>query len=184
MEEIYQTHLTEPDMRDKSVPELRLETDTNILDEEWQSHPEQAWQWSRYTAVCRVAVEEAKAKVDLVDVEMKRVAAGLDYSIRKEPELYGLPEKRTESVYANAVLLQPEIKLVQDEIADCRKSLIKEKYNLEMAEAAVAALRDRKHALQDLVQLHLSGYCGAPQHRPMSDEEKQRVRGRGRRRRE
>ena len=167
-------------MRDKSVPELRLQTDTNILDEEWVGHAEQAWEWARYAAVCRVDVEEAKAAVELADVELKRVDAALDHSIRAEPDLYGV-SKVTETVVAAVILLQPEIKVAQEAIAKHKVKLVSQKYNLEMAGAAVDSLRDRKHALQDLVQLHLSGYCGAPQQR-MTDEDKRRVRGGGRKR--
>ena len=138
-------------------PDLRLEIDENNLDKDWQGHAEQAFQWSRYAAMCHYTLEEKKAAVDLAAVDLKRVVAELDDNIRREPHMYGISAKggdgcikMTETVVANAVLLQPKYNKKQGELDVARSELSSARYTLDVAEAAVSALKDRKHGLQDI----------------------------------
>ena len=169
-------------------PDIRLEIDENILDQEWQGHAEQAFQWSRYAAVCRHEVEENKLTVDLAVAQLKRVAAEQDDGIRREPQMYGISAKggdgcikMTETVVATTVLLQPLHQKSEADVHTARQKLTQAKYTLDVAEAAVAALKDRKHGLQDIVSLHLSGYFGSPREQTaradnMTDEQRRALR--------
>lgn len=171
-------------------PDLQLGIDENVLDNEWQGHAEQAFAWGRYAAVCRHDFDEKKNAVELVSVDLKRVMAEVDDDIRRDPEVAGLSLKggdgyikMTETVMGNKVVLHPRYGKAQKKLHDARSALSDSKYSLDVAEAAVSALKDRKHGLQDIVQLHISGYCGAPRERTargdndtMDDEEKRALR--------
>ena len=176
------------DQREVTPPGIRLEIDENILDQEWQGHAEQAFQWSMYAAECRRVVEENKSTVELAIAQLKRVAAEQDDGIRREPLKYGMSVKggdgyvkMTEPCIANTVLLQPLYQKAEADVHIARQKLTQAKYTLDVAEGAVSALKDRKHGIQDIVSLHLSGYFGSPREQTaradnMTDDEKRALR--------
>jgi len=126
---------------------LRLKIDETILDEEWQGHAEMAYAWAKKSAKANAEIERQKAALELT-------AADLDLAIRQNPGVYGLA-KVTETSLKAAVVASPDYQRAKEKT-------IQAKHDADVIAAAVASLRDRKHALQGLVELHIAGYSAAP----------------------
>lgn len=155
--------------------EYRIEIDPFQLDREWVDQP---------VMYHRAAVQlaEAKRQLDHAKTAMELTKADLYAAISANPEQFGL-SKTTETAISQAMVCQ---KLYQEGQGAIRKA----KYQVDVLEAAVLALDQRKKALENLVQLHLSDYYAAPRHKSDSVEQRESVhemrkaavRGRARRR--
>lgn len=121
--------------------------DENSLDVMWL---EAADLMMRYTK----NLAKAERDVDLIKEKLSLLRAELDKDIRSSPEAYDL-EKITESVVTNTIIVQEEYKELQQE-------LIVAQFEAKVAKGAVDAMHHRKAALQDLVQLYISGYFAGP----------------------
>lgn len=170
----------EEPMNDGMPPDLRLEIDVHKLDQEWQGHAEQAESWSRYAARCRFDLDDKKGELEVANIDQKRRAAEAYEEIRGDPESF-FAGKPTEAAIANAVVLHP-INKPQSAVEDARKVVMGARYSLDVAEGTVSALKDRKHALQALVELHLAGYLGGPKQRSAGETADHRQGRRGRQR--
>ena len=153
--------------------ELRLEIDRHNLEEEWEGHPQMYHAWAKKVAGYQATYDHAKSRLSVV-------AAELDRDIRNDPSLFGVPQKLTETVIYNTVILQPEHKKATKELHEAS-------HNLGIAKAAVDALEHRKRALTLLVELWIRDYYSKPSLRNAlapDDEEpdKENTRTRGRRR--
>lgn len=148
--------------------ELRLEIDRLRLDEELVGQAVQIYTWSKKVADAQLEYDEAKAALDLADAE-------LDRAIRDTPDQYGIA-KLTNEVVNQTILLQPDHQVSQKVVNRC-------KHRLGMAQAAVNGLEHRKRALTLLVDLFTKEYYSEPSRRKeLSEEEKEAIRSRGRRR--
>ena len=145
---------------DDTIPELRLEIGEHKLPEEWRSHGEQAFAWSKYAATCRLTLDQAKGQLKAAEIDYKQHVAEANKDIRANPDGYGIG-KVTDKAVENAVPLHPLVK-DQSELETARTAVGDAQYKLDVAEGACSALKDRKHALQDLVELLLGGFAASP----------------------
>jgi hypothetical protein len=131
--------------------ELNYEKDIRIdpeaLDVEWLNQPHLFLTYARNSANMRKSLDEAKQSLDIAKAEA-------DKKIRTNPEKYGL-EKITESVVANAILIENGYKAAFQEYLDA-------KYEADMASAAVQAMEQKKSALENLVRLYGQSYFAGP----------------------
>jgi len=126
-----------------------LQIDTNRLDKEWVNQPKYFFDYACQLADAKRALEGLKAELDIVRAER-------EMRIRKHPEKYKLGDKVTEGSIKCTLEGQPLVKEAQDKILSA-------KHRVDILQAAVAALDQRKTALENLVKLTLSSYMASPQ---------------------
>jgi hypothetical protein len=106
---------------------------------------------------------EAGRLLDDTKEQLDLCRAGLDSSIRSNPEKYSLA-KITESVVSNTIIADSGYQLAL-------RSFNKVKQDYEIAKVAVRAFEQRKSALENLVKLFLGDYFSTPR------EPKQQIEG-------
>lgn len=131
------------ELEDEGIFDIQLET----LEQHWLDQPKLMMQHMKEVAECRLQLEDAEANI-------KVLMADLDRDIRNDPDEYDLL-KVTEVTVKNAVLAQPPYRAALKKIAGL-------KYKLNILNAAVEALQQRKRALESLVDLHGQGYFSIP----------------------
>jgi len=127
--------------------EKDISIDGEALDQEWLNQPALFLKYSRHYSDMTRRLDEAKQNLDIAKAEA-------DKRIRKNPEKYGL-EKTTDSVVANAILIEEGYKDAYDEYLSA-------KYEVDMARSAVSAFEQRKSALENLVRLFGQQYFSGP----------------------
>jgi len=160
-------------------PELILDIDKNLLDDEWLNQPKLYYNWALQLEDARLELDNAKAEFDVVQSE-------IDLDIRTNPEDYGeLPKdvvdkgKITEKMVAAVLIMQKGYK-------EAQQTVFEAKHRVGVLQAAVTALDQRKKALEKLVDLHGQKYFAIPRasensKEAMSQVEKHAVRRKGRR---
>ncbi len=133
------------------IGELDYETDVQIdptaLDVAWLEQAELMGKYAGYAATAKKAVDDAKERLDVGKAE-------IEMQVRGDPERFGL-SKVTEAGVQSTILLQPNYQqLVQ--------TYNTEKYEYEVAMAAVRAIDQRKTALENLVKLLGVSYFAGP----------------------
>jgi hypothetical protein len=158
-------------MKKREEVRLEIHPDPNRLDECWvgQSKLRLAYGFDRADA--RRELAQAKAELEVEEAE-------LEMAIRSRPDRFGL-EKLTEATVKATVVNQEEYQAAKAKVIEAQ-------HEVDVLDAALDAIDDRKHALQDLVKLLLSDYYGDPKAPAEAKEkmdlvEKQSVRMRGRR---
>jgi len=144
----------------------------NRLDEEWLGQAEAMHRAGIALAAAEQAEREAKVELEITKAETET-------AIRKDPAAFGL-YKVTDASAKASVLTNAACQTAEE-------TLNKASYEVAICRSAVRALEHRKKALENLVILFRSDYWSDPkeQWRPgMSDDEKGRVRSKGRARRE
>ena len=132
----------------KRSDELRaLEIDSYRLDEEWNDQPVIYARYALKAADARRQWDESKANLEVVKAE-------LDRAIRKNPEEYGIT-KITETQISSTIVLQDDYKVANEEV-------ISTHHNMDVVNAFVEALDQRKSALSKLVDLFLADYFSKP----------------------
>lgn len=132
---------------DMSRFEEDIKIDESALDVEWLRQPELMLKYS-------VEVAQCKKRLDLLKERFDVIVAEFDREIRSNPEKFGIA-KLTESVIQNTIKLQPEYDRIYQE-------LVRAKFDLDMAQAAVRAIDHKKSALENLVRLHGQSYFAGP----------------------
>jgi hypothetical protein len=139
--------------------------DDSALDVEWLDQPSLFMKYARNAANCRQDVDEAKEGLDLAKAE-------LDKDIREHPKKYKIGEdiKITEAVVSAAIIMDDKYKAAMKRMADA-------KYDLDIAQAAVSAMNQRKEALENMVKLYIAGYFAGPRvpHNLTEEREKRKV---------
>lgn len=125
-----------------------FEVNQEELDKEWVQQPHNYYDYAVQLADAKLALEEHKSSLDVV-------RADCDLHIRANPEEYNL-EKVTEKVVESTILQQ-------EDYSKALKRVQKAKYEVDLLAAAVQALDQKKHALQNLVSLHGQNYFASPQ---------------------
>lgn len=118
------------------------------LDRDWLNQAKLVYEYGCQLADARDLYERRKRKRDVLTAE-------LDLAIRKNPAKYGL-EKTTENSIASTILL--DIGLQQAE-----NRVLSAKHNMDLLQALMHALEDRKKALEHLVSLWTKSYFAEPQ---------------------
>lgn len=125
-----------------------IKIDMDALDLEWFEQPEKMFKYSSHAADMRRKLDLAKEKLELIKAE-------LDSEIRKSaPSKYGL-EKFTEGAITSIILKDKKYISANQTMNDA-------KYDLDIAQAAVIAIAQRKDALENLVKLFLGQYFAGP----------------------
>lgn len=142
-----------PDADDEEEFDPRI--DELQLDKEWLRQPDMYWRWSKRKAEANRTIAHAKNNLAAVTAELTR-------EIRTDPASYGL-DKVVDSTVAAALQEQPPIKKATQQVIDAQ-------YRADIIGAAIAALDQRRRALQDLVSLHSQNYFSAPRARPGTED--------------
>ena len=124
-----------------------LEIDQNRLDEEWNDQPILYARYATRAADARKAHDEAKSRLEVVKAE-------LDREIRKNPKSYGI-EKITETQVTSTILLQAKYQEFSQEVID-------KHHEMDVINAFVNALDQRRSALGKMVDLFLADYFSKP----------------------
>lgn len=124
-----------------------IKIDESALDVEWLRQASLTFQYGAHLAKMKRILDRKKEEVDLVKAE-------LDKAIRKNPDKYEI-EKLTESVVQATILQQDEYMEITSELIDVR-------YEVEIANAAVRSIDQKKSALENLVRLNGQNYFAGP----------------------
>jgi len=135
--------------------ELRLEIDQFNLDKEWIGQPKLYYEWAVKHTDAMLMVDQAKSSLEVVK-------ATLDADIRKEPQAHGLA-KITETVVEMAIARSETYQVSVSK-------LNRAKHAANIVAAAVAALDQRKRALEKLVDLQGRHYFAEPKASPHNRE--------------
>lgn len=119
-----------------------------LLDEEWVNQPKMVFDYI-------VQLEAAREKMDEAKTEMELVYAECDKSIRANPNKYDLPDKLTETLIKNTIMMQSEYQKAREDLSSI-------KHKVGVLGAAVTAMEHRKKALENLVILHSQNYFSTP----------------------
>lgn len=124
-----------------------FEIDLDRLDEAWVQQPKLYHEWSTKLAEAKKDLEQAKARLSLVEAELFK-------SIRKNPSRYGV-EKDTDSAVKAAIPMTDKHKTAV-------KRVISAQYDVNTTDAVVKTLEHRKRSLEGLVSLHGQQYFATP----------------------
>jgi len=140
-------------------PDRDTQIDKNRLDDEWLEQPKIIRHWTEQAAEARRDFEHTKADLVVVKAEVARAA-------RSDPESVGLA-KITEAAIAEYVPTDKRVRKAEKMVIDAR-------YEMEIMDGFVEAMQHRKKALENAVELFLSGYFAEP--RAKSPDAKDRMR--------
>lgn len=121
--------------------------DLDRLDQEWQDQADLFHTHALRLARARRSLEEAKAKLKVVESEVKA-------EVRKDPGAFGLTRATDEAV-KEAAVLDPRVR-------EAVLEWINAQFRSEVEEAGYWAMDHRKRALENAVQLRLSDYYSTP----------------------
>lgn len=121
--------------------------DSESLDLEWLDQASLFMKYARGAAIARADLDQAKENLDVV-------RASLDKEIRANPDKFGI-EKITETVVSNTIIGLLEFQKANEKFLIC-------KFEVDIAQAAVSAMNQRKDALENLVKLHGMSYFAGP----------------------
>ena len=126
---------------------LEIHPDQNRLDEEWGKQSRLRLSYGFMRADARKELSQCKAELEVTESELK-------LTIRDHPEKFGLAKITEDAVRSTLV--------IQDEYKDALGKVISAQHEVDVIDAALAAIDDRKHTLEDWVKLYLSGYFSDP----------------------
>lgn len=146
-----------------------FDIDKYALDRECVIQPKLIMTWSLKVADLKADLERAKYNKD-------RVYSDVAHDVRFDPGKYGLT-KVTEGTVEAAILSSIAYSKAID-------GMINAKHALDKAQAVLDSIHQRKTSIENLVQLHLSGYYAEPKMPKGHEEEarnhqKQQTRRRG-----
>jgi hypothetical protein len=104
---------------------------------------------------------EARHQQNMADAQLDVIAAQLRMKIRCDPEPYGFGAKPTVDDIKAIVLLQPEYQTALS-------NLNRAKYNLDIMQARVSAMLDRRKALERRVELLALNFHSEREPQPQS----------------
>lgn len=112
------------------------------LDEQWIEYPSLIYLYAQEQARLQNLHNQKKEEVD-------NVKASLNLGMRTNPDEFPLLEgvtKFTEAIYDSALQIHPKIKKAKDELAEL-------KHELDLINGACAALREKKYAMQNILEM-------------------------------
>jgi len=171
-----------------------IEPDKNLLDDEWIAQPKLFLHWGEKLADARAFVNDCKRDFDVLKTEFILTEAKIDLDIRSHPKNYPeLPKgavekgKITEKMVTSTIIMQKEYRDGQKMLFKAQAKIDFAKHDVNVLEAVVKSLEQRKNSLENLVDLHGQKYFATPRASENSKEameqvEKQSVRRKGRKR--
>ena len=140
--------------------EKDIRIDESALDIEWKEQPVLMMKYTRHAARMRQELDLAKENLELEKAE-------IDKEIRQHPSDFGI-EKITENAVQNTIITTEQFK-------EANKRMSEAKFELDIAQAAVIAISQRKDALENLVKLlGLQYFAGPKMPRNLSVEAQKR----------
>ena len=127
--------------------EVDIKLDDTALDVEWLEQPALMMKYSRHCAQMEFEYDKAKEALDLTKAE-------LDFDIRSSPSHYDI-NKITESVVFNTIMMSKRFNEAND-------TMLKAKFEFNIAKNALKAFEQRKEALENMVRLHGQNYFAGP----------------------
>ncbi len=126
--------------------EKELKIDREDLDSEWLSQPQLYFRYAKKVIEAEDELSKVKEKLDICTAE-------LDAKIRERAKLND--EKITEKLIEN--------KIIKDEDHSMAlKEFNRSKSDLNLLQAGLKAIEQRKSALENLVKLYCAGYFSSP----------------------
>ena len=124
-----------------------LKIDLLRLEEHWMEQPQLMWEYGEKLAEARYELDTAKANLE-------KTSSSIELLIRKAPEKFGIA-KATEGAIRSLVVQQTEYQEAQERVFKAQK-------RYEKIKQFLAALEQRKQALENLVRLHGQQYFALP----------------------
>ena len=118
------------------------------LDVEWLNQASLFMKYAKNAADCRKYLDQKKESLELTKAE-------LDRKIRSNPEKFKI-EKITEATITATIISHDDYRASISEFNEA-------KYELDIAQAAVSAMNQKKEALENLVKLHGQKWFAGPQ---------------------
>jgi hypothetical protein len=141
-----------------------IRIDETALDVEWVEQPALMMKYARLAADARKYLDQKKEALELLRAE-------IDKEIRQNPTEFGI-EKITENAVQNTII-------TTEQFREANQKVINAKFDVDIAQAAVIAVSQRKDALENLVRLHGQQYFAGPKiPRNLHDEAEKRRRQR------
>jgi len=147
--------------RKENEMRLDIHPDPNRLDECWVGQVRLRLAYGLERAEARKALAQAKTDLAVGKSDLEVTKAELEVTARKTPEKFGI-EKVTEGSIAAAVANSEEFQEARDRMFDVQRRIDDCQHEVDVLDAALDAIDDRKHSLQDLVKLYLADYYGSP----------------------
>ncbi len=138
-----------------------LDIDRNVLDKEWLDQPKHMWRYGTMLADAWNVLRTAKTNAEVQWAELKRLAAKIDLDIRKNPANYKI-DKITETVVANAVLVDPKYTRKQERCFEADREVNQAYHDVDILKAAVEALQDKKASMENNVRLYGMQFWSEP----------------------
>jgi hypothetical protein len=125
-----------------------LSIDKHSLHNEWEHQPTLFYEYGKLQANAEIEKDMLK---DLLEVEK----ATVEKEIRKNPELFGIKGKATESAIKSSIITDKRVVIANEKYLEGAKEA-------KLSLAVAKAFEHRKKALEKLVELHLAGYYSKP----------------------
>jgi len=139
--------------------------DKNRLDVEWERQPVLFHEYATRLAYAKEARDE-------LYTAMKAMYATTYATVRQKPHLFGLSDKPTEAMVANAIL-------TDDEYKDAQEAHRKAQLQVDLLQAAVDALNQRCRALKMAVKLFGMDYYSKPKAKGVDQDTIEKVQDAG-----
>lgn len=158
-------------MSEEKEIDFDIQIDEHRLDEEWLEQPRKYFRYAAKLADARRELDAAKAALDVT-------RAVTDRAIREDPAKFGLSKITEKSIEATVPVQKP--------CMEGQAAVIEARHDVDILQAAVGSLEQRRKALEHLVTLLMANYFASPRAPDgakdrMREMEKKSVRRRGRR---
>ncbi len=149
--------------------------DPDSLDVNWVEQSDLYYKYSEALNTALKQKNDLKLEVDRAKETIEQVKAELDLDVRRDPESYDI-KKVTESVVQSAILLDERYQEAVEEFFAKRDEMNKAQDLSNKLYSCVAAMEQRKSALEQLVKLLNQQYFSTPEEpRNLSWEYKNKI---------
>lgn len=136
--------------------------DPNALDEQWLMQPSLYRKYATQLARARGDVGNAEIGVDVCKTELKEIEAEIRLDITANFEQYGYKKIPTLDTITATILTNEKVKEAQGKLTTIKRTLNEAWTAVNLNQAIVSALDQKKVALQELVRLHSQSYFSTP----------------------
>jgi len=136
--------------------------DPNALDEQWLMQPSLYRKYATKLARARQEVGNAEIGVDVCKTELKEIEAEVRLSIISDPESHGILGKPTLDTITAVLIINAKVKKAQGKLTAAKRVQNEAWTSVNLCQAIVDSLDQKKIALQELVRLHSQSYFSTP----------------------
>lgn len=130
--------------------------DLSRLHEDWAEQPKLHRKYARKMPDAKRDLSEAKADLKVIIAEVKR-------AIRRNPKKYDVPGRATDNAVKEAAEIHPKVRRAET-------AIIEAAHVVDVLEAALNTLTDRKKTLENLVTLWSMSYFSEPRVKKGTEE--------------